>query len=63
MDELLDVMEVVAAQTTLVESVVAFINGLSDGAVDPAAKQVIIEALKQNAATLEQAIGANVITP
>ncbi len=60
MDELLDIMAVVTAQTTLVGSVVEFIKGLPDNAVDPAAKQAILDALAANSAALETAIGANV---
>ena len=61
MDELQDVMEVVAAQTTLVGSVVEFINGLPDNSVDPVAKQAIIDALKANSVALETAIGTNIV--
>jgi hypothetical protein len=60
MDELQDVMAVVTAQTTLVGSVVEFIKGLPDNAVDPVAKQAILDALKANDAALEAAIAANV---
>lgn len=65
MDNLDSIMEAVAAQTTLVGSVVEFINGLEASAVSPEAKAAILDALSANSVALESAIAANVtpVTP
>jgi hypothetical protein len=60
MDNLDALMEAVTAQTTLVGSVVEFINGLEASAVSPEAKQAILDAIHTNSAALEAAIAANV---
>jgi len=58
-----EILDAVTAQTTLVASVVAFIEGLGTDVVSPEQKAAILAVLAENTAALETAIGAGITPP